>query len=473
MTGIIVNVMNGGTLTGVNVQLLRGGQVVSNIPVSSTGAYSARLDPGEYVLQGSAPGFITFHRTITVTSGVTTYDRTLMSPSLSTGQLRIVLTWNRRISDLDLHLDTPSGCSVGWNNKVCRSAVADADLDVDDTNGDGPETITVSRLQPGTYKVFVHRYSAGDFLSSDATVRIFFPSGDVREYHLGADGNMHDGNFWDVATIDGATGNLFGPVMEGTSWANVPGTPATFSSISTSQSGLNVWAASSNVVYRRTGITDADKMGTAWTTVTGVSAVGVAASDLGVWVWDEAGNINARTGVTASNPEGVSWVPVPKPDGALAGVSFDGANAVATNTDGLVWWRAGIVPTNPIGTRWFQVPGRMTYASVYSSALWGVRHGKIYRRVGTETAPPAGTGWDEIPGLAARISVSNGIVWTVSDEGLVFFRQGITATDRAGSSWGQLPDPQRVKQISGGNGVVWGLDTSDSPVFRRGVARTA
>jgi len=465
--------MNGNAMTGANVQVLRGTEVLSNAAVSNTGAYSISLDPGEYVLQSSAQGFITFRRTITVSSGVTDDSRVYMAPNMPNGALKVVLTWNERISDLDLHMMTPSGCEVRWNGKICRSATADASLDVDDVNGNGPETISINKLEPGQYKIFVHRYSSGDFLSSDAVCRIFFPSGEIRTYRIGVDGAMRGENYWDVATIDGATGNLFGPVMEGTSWVSVPGTPASFTGLSTSQTGLNVWAASQNNIYRRTGVTADNKMGTAWAPVTGASAVGLAASDLGVWVWDEAGNIKARTGVSASNPTGNAWVVVPPVDeGDLFTISFDGANAVATTTAGTIWWRAGIVPSNPIGTRWFQVPGAMTQCSVYGNILWGVRHGKIYRRINMQQSPPAGTGWDEVPGNAARITVSNGIVWTTNDDGVVFFRKGITDADRTGSSWGHLTDPERIKVISAGNGVVWGIDTNNSPVFRRGVAQT-
>jgi len=225
-------------------------------------------------------------------------------------------------------------------------------------------------------------------------------------------------------------------------------------------------------VYRRQGITDAKKEGAKWDVVTGVTAVGVAASDLGVWVWDSTGHINARLGVTAEHGQGTSWLPVPSPPGSLRSVSFDGANAVATTADGRLWWRAGIVATTPAGTRWFQVPGRMSSASVYSNVLWACHHGKIYRRVHMASAPPAGTGWERVPGVAKKVSVSNGVVWVVTGRGLVFYRKGLSKLDRNGSSWGQLESTTRIFSLSAGNGVVWALDKNKTPVFRKGVSQT-
>lgn len=465
--------MSGGNLAGVAIKVLKHGRLIKNVPVSRAGTYNTRLDPGQYTLQGSAAGFITFRRTITIVSRETLRARIFMSPVMPTGAIRLVLTWNMRISDLDFHMETPNGCKVDWTNHRCTAGAASAHLDVDDTNGEGPETISIDALAPGQYKVFVHRYSAGDMLRSDATVRAIFPSGAIRVYRVGQDGVLSAPNKWDVLTIDGATGNIFGPLAQGTRWVPVTGTPAVFSDISTSQSGANVWATAGGVAYRRTGITDANKMGTGWHSVSGVTATGVAASDLGVWVWNSAGQIYARTGVSATNYGGSSWVLVPAVPGELRTASFDGANAVAVNMEGQIWWRAGITGGNPIGTRWFQVPGHMTWIGVYSNTLWGTNAGVVYRRTGMASSPPAGSGWTRVPGRGQKLGVSNGIVWMVNRNGRTFFRKGISETNRGGNAWGSLGSAsRRMKDVSVGNGVVWGLDTDMSPVFRDGVAMT-
>jgi len=474
--GNIINVMNGLAMSGVTVQVWRGRRLVRNVQVSRSGSYFTRLDPGQYKITCSMRGFMTFRRTITVFSARTLTSRLFMSPTMATGQIRLVLTWNKRISDLDFHLSTPTGCNVGWRNKNCNQAGNKASLDVDDVNGEGPETITIEKLHAGTYKLWVHRYSDGNMLRSAATVRVIFPSGAMRVYRVGTDGQMTAPDTWTVLTIDGASGNIFGPVMGGTKWTTVPGTPAVFSSISTSQSGLNVWGVSNGAVYRRNGIIDANKMGTSWSVIQGPApgAAGVAASDLGVWVWTSAGAIFARTDVTPASPVGSSWLAVPKPAGDLKSVSFDGANAVATTTDGRLWWRAGVTASNPKGSRWFQVPGRTTWVGIYSTSLWVTRNGRIYRRSGMASAPPAGSGWTRVPGAGQRLSVSNGVVWLTNRHGRVFYRKGITSRNPTGRSWEPLPGASRlVKMVSAGNGVVWGLDKAgSSPIFREGVART-
>jgi len=472
--------MNGRRLRGVTLQALRHRRVVANIRVSRFGSYTGRLQPGQYTLRGTATGFMRFQRRITIREGRSRRARIFMNPTMATGQIRLVLTWNRRISDLDMHLTTPSGCKVDWRpgHRRCESATSIAHLDVDDTNGEGPETISIDRLEPGQYRLWIHRYSAGNILRSDATVRAFFPSGAVRTYRVGQDGRLRNaGSNWDVLTVDGATGNIFGTVMQGTSWATVPGTPAVFTSLTTSQSGLNVWGCAGGNIYRRAGVTNANKMGTGWLRITGPhGAQGVASSDLGVWIWTTQGRVYARRGVTPSTPAGSSWTSVPwsrSTQGDLRTISFDGANAVATSSRGDIWWRAGIVAASPQGSRWFQVPGHMTWVGVYSTMLWGTRNGRVYRRLNMATSPPAGTGWSRVPGQGQKIAVSNGIVWMVNANGRVYYRKGIRASHRMGSSWGQLGSTERrLKAISAGNGVVWGLDWTYSPVFRQGVSRT-
>lgn len=69
--------------------------------------------------------------------------------------LRITLTWDTPGTDIDLWVTGPDGQLVNYQNKEGKAGGV---LDVDVTNGYGPETYTQARLQPGTYRVQAHYY---------------------------------------------------------------------------------------------------------------------------------------------------------------------------------------------------------------------------------------------------------------------------------------------------------------------------
>jgi hypothetical protein len=85
----------------------------------------------------------------------------------------IKLTWGTSPSDVDSHLFTPAGDHVYYSNDGSLTEAPFANLDVDNTSGQGPEIITVSRLMVGTYRYAVRNYS-GSFNPglTDSPVRI-------------------------------------------------------------------------------------------------------------------------------------------------------------------------------------------------------------------------------------------------------------------------------------------------------------
>jgi len=98
--------------------------------------------------------------------------------------LHVELVWDKAWGDADLHL-TQAGVdpASAWflvepdcffGNKVGNwppnGPSADASLDIDDTDGFGPENINVDRPGPGVYRVGVHGYSGR---AGKLTVRIY------------------------------------------------------------------------------------------------------------------------------------------------------------------------------------------------------------------------------------------------------------------------------------------------------------
>jgi hypothetical protein len=102
--------------------------------------------------------------------------------------LRVEMFWDIIDTDMDLHLLSPlarrwfdettnqdcfysncTGTPPNWSNQ--SSELDDPHLDIDDTNGFGPENINVDRPGPGIYRVGVHAFSG--LSASKVTVRLY------------------------------------------------------------------------------------------------------------------------------------------------------------------------------------------------------------------------------------------------------------------------------------------------------------
>lgn len=128
--------------------------------------------------------------------------------------MRVVLSWGKTPADLDSHLMFPGG-HIYFSNKEGQ----DANLDVDDTDSYGPETVTITKKHFGdTYTYAVQDYTnKGDPSSaqlSDSRAKVFVYVGRslVRSYSIpvGKTGNIWtvfrlnpDGEFEDINSITG------------------------------------------------------------------------------------------------------------------------------------------------------------------------------------------------------------------------------------------------------------------------------
>jgi len=74
------------------------------------------------------------------------------------GDVKVTLTWDN-YADVDLHVVDPSGTRIYWNHDY--SSATNGQLDVDDTNGFGPENIYWPKdgAPDGNYRVYVKHYS--------------------------------------------------------------------------------------------------------------------------------------------------------------------------------------------------------------------------------------------------------------------------------------------------------------------------
>jgi hypothetical protein len=85
-------------------------------------------------------------------------------------EIEVVLWWNTPTSDIDLHAWNPDGDHCYFGNEV----IPDGFLDIDDTEGFGPETFAVQTANAGDYVIQVNCYSLDSDTHADASIQVFF-----------------------------------------------------------------------------------------------------------------------------------------------------------------------------------------------------------------------------------------------------------------------------------------------------------
>jgi hypothetical protein len=92
-------------------------------------------------------------------AGTLFLNRFSISPEIDLKHIRIVLDWSNKPRDLDAHLVKKGGYHISYRNKK-KHADGIAELDRDDMDGYGPETITVREISPNAvYEYYVHDYT--------------------------------------------------------------------------------------------------------------------------------------------------------------------------------------------------------------------------------------------------------------------------------------------------------------------------
>jgi len=128
------------------------------------------------------------------------------------GEAKLVLTWGDKPKDLDIYVLSPHAdpsqpeCEVNWREKNCHSSTVT--LDRDDTQGHGPETISLHHFNAGKYVVRIDEYKGNpgnsQMVGGHATVAYFSPhTGGIFNY-AGTTGFV-DGRVWYAIAIDGET----------------------------------------------------------------------------------------------------------------------------------------------------------------------------------------------------------------------------------------------------------------------------
>lgn len=208
------------TVAGATVNLFRGmrsdraeDQLATTTADGSGHFAFVEIPPGTYNLTASSTAFTPGSRTgISVSNQFIRDQDVLLSPS-GTTDVRIVLTWGREPADVDAHLTGPLAGGrfhIFWRTRGELEAPPYARLDVDNQTSFGPETITITRLEPGTYRYSVHDFTNAPLSGSSALgnsgakVELYLPNRSAPEQFFVP---RQGGTLWTVFELSGTAAN--------------------------------------------------------------------------------------------------------------------------------------------------------------------------------------------------------------------------------------------------------------------------
>lgn len=201
-------------LEGVDVEVRRGvnnrdGDIVKSAHMNESYG-EMMLKPGMYTVHITKTDYLDCYNSLFVSAETGNYLEVYATPALNDDEIRIVLTWGDDPNDLDSHLFTPSSSGLEEDYHICYYNMGDTggnnSLDVDDTDGYGPETTTINHIQNGLYKFYVCDYtdcSGGNEESqrmsdSGAVVRVYGSQGLIQAFNVPVKRN---GVIWEVFEI--------------------------------------------------------------------------------------------------------------------------------------------------------------------------------------------------------------------------------------------------------------------------------
>ena len=209
LEGRVVDAVNGQGVADALVSVYQGNTAKGEAVRGSTdsdGYYSLEVKSGDYYVLVEKDGYITgeFDVTVLAKASVTSQEFSI-SRVLEEDEIRIVLTWGTSPSDLDSYLQgtASDGSQINscYYSKKQKNSSGNmvAELDLDDVDGEGPETTTLYDMG-GSFEFTVVDFTAsGTMSSSGAQVRIYKGNSLVETIHVpqGID------NVWSVARIEG------------------------------------------------------------------------------------------------------------------------------------------------------------------------------------------------------------------------------------------------------------------------------
>lgn len=270
LSGTIINAFTGETVSGATITLRNG----MNTRLGGGRYRAVSENDGSYRFAGVAAGVYTAEvkAEIDGRNSIPTYVTSIVvggpeaarysegrqitvTLPVSEDEWRIVLTWGEHPSDLDSHIWAPAqghtknNCTVGsggwdsakhiyyaneadyslgdidWDNLDDESFGLNStvNLDVDDVDSYGPETVTITKQENGTYYYSVHHYAGNKSIStSGAEVKLYKGSELKRTFYPPQDAyskgesNQTTHYVWDVFTLNGSSFSTVNTYRTGT-----------------------------------------------------------------------------------------------------------------------------------------------------------------------------------------------------------------------------------------------------------------
>jgi uncharacterized protein YfaP (DUF2135 family) len=157
---------------------------------------------------------------VIVLNGATANAQIGLVPLGEAGDLvTIVLAWGAAPGDLDLHMSGPDGLGGRFHASFSvENPVPHAFLDLDDQDGQGPETMTIrpgagGGFVAGDYHIWVHNYDgAPEFNGSDARVTVTAGGAQLGQFNISAATGSPADDIWQVISLtvaaDGSITNV-------------------------------------------------------------------------------------------------------------------------------------------------------------------------------------------------------------------------------------------------------------------------
>lgn len=221
INGKVVNALNGEVVAGATVKFIPGhggtagsayvtdnsGSVIT-LTTDENGAFSINtLVKGYYTAEVSIEGFVTEYSNV-IASQSEAEQEIAITPVLSvTDDYRIILSWNASPADIDSHVEGIWPSNEGhfhvcfYDMEASRNGERIASLDLDDRNGYGPETVTLTVDPEAQYVYYVHNFSGeAPLYTSGAQVKVYQGNTLLQTYNVPVE--RVSGSVWNVFKIE-------------------------------------------------------------------------------------------------------------------------------------------------------------------------------------------------------------------------------------------------------------------------------
>lgn len=199
------NAVNGTPIVGGTVVIAKVGEFITD--EEGKVVFPPPAEDGILRVLIRADRFITTEFSIEIMAGTLFFNRVSISPMMDIKFVRIVVDWEKEPRDLDAHFvkTGSNGYHISYRN---MKVLADGSgmLDIDATQGYGPETITVKEVSTkSVYEYYIHDYSnqnnknSSGLSDSKAMVKVY---GDGKLLKVIQVPRKKEGNVWKVFSIE-------------------------------------------------------------------------------------------------------------------------------------------------------------------------------------------------------------------------------------------------------------------------------